>query len=106
MALPPNFENWVPPTSCTAMGTRSSRTVTGRHHDDGTIHPPGLWQLHRHCRTGGDRVSDGLHIEAPGVEQDVVIFASVPLTAEGWVPLSRGEVLVATPGQLAAWCTV
>lgn len=73
-----------------------------RHHDDGTIHPPGLWRLHRHCPAGGDLVTDGLHIEAHGVEQDVVVFASAPLTDEGWVPLPRGEVLTAACGRLAA----
>lgn len=73
-----------------------------RHHNDGTIRPPGLWRLHRHCPAGGELVSAGLHIEAHGVEQDVVVFASVPLTDEGWVPLSRGEVLASSCGQLTA----
>lgn len=72
-----------------------------RHHDDGTIRPPGLWRLHRHCPAGGDLVSDGLHIEARGVEQDVVVFASVPLTDEGWLPFSRGEIQTAVCGQFA-----
>jgi predicted glutamine amidotransferase len=35
-------------------------------------------------------------------EQDVVVFASVPLTDEAWVSLSRGEVLIAAAGQLAS----
>jgi predicted glutamine amidotransferase len=43
-----------------------------------------------------------LHIEAHGIEQDVVVFASVPLTDEGWVALARGEVLTAACGRLAA----
>jgi predicted glutamine amidotransferase len=72
-----------------------------RHHDDGTIRPPGLWRLHRHCPAGGDLVTDGLHVEAHGIEQDVVVFASVPLTDEGWVPLLR-EVLTAACGRLTA----
>ncbi len=71
-----------------------------RHHDDGTIRPPGLWRLHRHCPTGGELVSDGLRIEAQAVEQDVLIFASVPLTDEDWVPLSPGEIQTAACGQL------
>lgn len=72
-----------------------------RHHDDGTIHPPGLWRLQRHCPAGGELATDGLRIEAHGADQEVVLFASVPLTREDWVPLSRGEILVATIGQLA-----
>lgn len=73
-----------------------------RHHCDGTIRPPGLWRLQRHCPTGGEMDADGLRIEARSNEQDVVLFASVPLTDEGWIPLSRGEVLIAATGQLAA----
>lgn len=40
-------------------------------------------------------------IEAHGAEQEMALFASVPLTGEDWVPLSRGEVLTAASGQLA-----
>ncbi|MDP1900659.1 MAG: class II glutamine amidotransferase [Rubrivivax sp.] len=71
-----------------------------RHHDDGTIRPPGLWRLTRHCPQGGEVSAAGLHIEAQGGEQNVVLFASVPLTSEGWVPLARGEILMARCGLL------
>lgn len=71
-----------------------------RHQGDGTNRPPGLWWLQRHCSAGGELGAAGLRIEARGDEQDVVLFASVPLTAEGWAPLSRGEVLVADSGGL------
>ena len=71
-----------------------------RHQGDGTISPPGLWCLGRRCAAGGELTSTGLRIEAHGGEQDVVLFASVPLTAEGWVPLTRGQVMVARSGQL------
>jgi len=71
-----------------------------RHHDDGTIRPPGLWRLNRHCPAGGELATEGLRIEAHGSEQEVVLFASVPLTAEGWTPLLHGEVLVARQGRL------
>lgn len=74
-----------------------------RHQGDGRIRPPGLWRLHRHCPAGGELDADGLRIEARGNDQDVVLFASVPLTNEGWIPLSRGEVLIATTGRLTAW---
>ncbi|MDE1948306.1 MAG: class II glutamine amidotransferase [Burkholderiales bacterium] len=66
---------------------------------DGTIAAPGLWRLTRHCSTGGALACEGLRIEARGVEQDVVLVASVPLTAEGWEPLARGEVLVVRGGR-------
>ena len=65
---------------------------------DGKIRPPGLWQLTRHCAAGGELSASGLRIEAHGAEQDVVLVASVPLTAEHWVPLPQGELLVAQAG--------
>lgn len=70
-----------------------------RHQDDGTVRPPGLWTLSRRCAAGGELASPGLRIETPGTPQDVVLFASVPLTDESWVPLSSGEVMVAVAGR-------
>ncbi len=71
-----------------------------RHQADGTIRPPGLWQLSRHCAAGGELAAAGLRIEAHGEQQEVVLFASVPLSAEGWLPLQRGQVRVARAGHL------
>jgi glutamine amidotransferase len=73
-----------------------------RHQDDGTIRPPGLWRLARHCAAGGELSAAGLRIEAHGAAQDVVLVASVPLTREDWIPLARGELLVARIGHLQA----
>ena len=70
------------------------------HQDDSTIRPPGLWRLARHCPAGGELAATGLHIESHAAGQDVVLFASVPLTGENWVPLARGEIVVARAGQL------
>lgn len=69
-----------------------------RHQDDGTVRPPGLWTLSRRCAAGGELASPGLRIETPGTPQEVVLFASVPLTDESWVSLSSGEVMVAVAG--------
>jgi predicted glutamine amidotransferase len=76
-----------------------------RRQDDGTIRPPGLWRLSRHCAAGGELSSAGLRIEARDVEQEVVLFASVPLTAEAWTPLSRGDILVARGGHVESGST-
>lgn len=70
-----------------------------RHQADGTISPPGLWRLTRRCAAGGELAAAGLRIEAHGTEQEVALLASVPLTAEGWEPLRRGEVLVVRDGR-------
>jgi glutamine amidotransferase len=73
-----------------------------RRHDDGQIRPPGLWRLARHCPAGGELSADGLRIEARDGEQEVVLFASVPLTAEAWMPLASGEIVVAQLGRVYA----
>ena len=71
-----------------------------RHQADGTIRPPGLWRLARHCAAGGELSAAGLHIESHDAEQDVLLIASVPLSTENWIPLKSGEILVARAGQL------
>jgi glutamine amidotransferase len=68
---------------------------------DGTVSPPGLWRLARHCEAGGTLRAEGLGIEAHGAAQDVALVASVPLTDEHWVPLAEGTLLVAQQGALA-----
>lgn len=67
---------------------------------DGGIAPPGLWRLARRCPEGGSVDADGLRIAALGGEQEVVLFVSVPLTAEVWVPLACGEVAMARAGRM------
>ncbi len=72
-----------------------------RHQADGAIRPPGLWRLARHCAAGGELAAQGLTIAADEGEQEVVLVASVPLTAESWSPLAQGELLVARQGRVA-----
>jgi predicted glutamine amidotransferase len=72
-----------------------------RHQRDDAIRPPGLWRLARHCPAGGQLAADGLRIEAHGAEQEVCLVASVPLTHEHWVPMTRGELLVAQAGRVS-----
>jgi glutamine amidotransferase len=70
-----------------------------RYQADGTIRPPGLWRLARHCAAGGELNAEGLSIAAQG-DQDVLLLASVPLTSEPWVPLPEGCVLAVRDGRL------
>jgi predicted glutamine amidotransferase len=69
-----------------------------RHQLDGSIRAPGLWRLARQCSHGADFATDGLRINAGADDQRVLLFASVPLTTEGWEPLAEGEVTVAREG--------
>lgn len=73
-----------------------------RRQHDGQIRPPGLWRLARHCPAGGELAAAGLRIGAHDGEQQVVLFASVPLTTEAWVPLASGEIVVAQHGRVYA----
>ena len=69
-----------------------------RHQSDGSIRAPGMWRLARRCPAGGELAAEGLRIASDGGEQEVVLVASVPLTAEAWAPLAEGELLVARQG--------
>lgn len=62
-----------------------------RHQGGGLgIRPPGLHLLCRRCA------------DETGAAQEVVLVASVPLTAEAWQPLDEGEVVVLSSGQRIA----
>ena len=69
-----------------------------RNQADGTIRPPGLWRLMRECAAGGELSCEGLSIATHDAPQQVVLVASVPLSAEAWVPMKRGEVIAARLG--------
>ena len=74
-----------------------------RNHPDG-MRPPGLHLLSRRCAAGDARLdTGGLTIRAttPG-EQSGVLFASVPLTNEGWQPLGEGELIAVRNGRIVA----
>lgn len=68
---------------------------------DGTIAPPGLFMLSRRCSHAGETVS-GHGMQVGAGFQEVTLVASVPLTAEDWRPLARGEVLAITSGKVVA----
>jgi glutamine amidotransferase len=71
-----------------------------RHQSDGSIRAPGMWRLARRCPAGGELAAEGLRIASEGGEQEVCLLASVPLTEEGWVALTEGEILVARQGRI------
>jgi glutamine amidotransferase len=67
---------------------------------DGTIAPPGLWQLQRRCLLDVDALPEaGVVIETTRRDQEVTLLASVPLTAEPWRPLAEGELFVVRNGR-------
>ncbi len=68
----------------------------------GEVAPPGLHRLERRCAAPQDHAFAGLSVEGRDGEQAVVLFASVPLSDEGWTPLAEGEVVVARAGEVVA----
>lgn len=70
-----------------------------RTQDDGLVAPPGLYMLNRRCSEHGQLPTMApIKLRQQASDQAVTLFASVPLTEEGWSPLQRGEVVVARQG--------
>lgn len=69
---------------------------------DGRITPPGLWRLSRQCEKCRDTVARD-HATSSRLDrrkEEVMLFASIPLSDEDWVPLVEGEVLAIRHGRL------
>ncbi|OGA25976.1 MAG: class II glutamine amidotransferase [Betaproteobacteria bacterium RIFCSPLOWO2_02_FULL_67_26] len=65
----------------------------------GDIAPPGLVLLSRRCVDRDEPIhASGVSV-APGF-QEVLLIASVPLTAENWRPFAEGEVVAVSGGQV------
>lgn len=86
-----------------------------RTQDDGERKPPGLHFLQRRCDPTDKMTCEGVSFAAPvpgeqvpkgapgdllSLHQEVVLVASVPLSDEHWVPMQRGEILVARNGRI------
>jgi len=68
---------------------------------DGRIAPPGLYWLQRRCTQENDTLqTEGLCVG--GGYQQVLLLASVPLSAEPWVALAEGETVAVRGGELLA----
>ncbi len=69
-----------------------------RPQDGGESKPPGLHMLGRACPIEGAAIAtDGITVSGEG--QQVLLFASVPLTDEPWQPLDEGEVVIVADGE-------
>ena len=72
-----------------------------RTQHDGTIAPPGLWCLSRRCIGESEELARaGVVIEPAEPMQEVLLFASVPLTGEHWRPLMEGELVAARSSEI------
>lgn len=73
-----------------------------RTQGDGSIRPPGLHIIERHCTEGEHSWrAPGLALGSHDGEQRVLLAASVPLTHEaGWRVLGEGEMVAARGGEI------
>ena len=72
-----------------------------RRHADGGYRPPGLFWLHRRCARK-DLPSEASGVSVTSHNQDVILVATVPLTAEAWEPFREGEVIAISRGEVAS----
>jgi len=72
-----------------------------RKQADGEFKPPGLYLLRRQCGQR-NRVAQTAGVSVTSPDQEVILVASVPLTAEAWEPFQQGEVIVISEGQVTA----
>jgi len=67
----------------------------------GDFQPPGLHMLCLACSFEPSALNiEGLRAIPAAGDQEVVLFASVPLTDEDWQPLESGEIVVASHGTI------
>ena len=64
------------------------------------IEPPGLWMVERHCNEPVVAAADGAGISLSNAYGCALLFASVPLTDENWLPLGEGDLLAVRAGQV------
>lgn len=76
-----------------AHGHRRIQSATGH------IASPGLWVWSCHCADPGEPVHASGVTVAPGF-QEMVLVASVPLTAEPWRALEEGELVTVSDGRV------
>ena len=75
-----------------------------RTQEGGEVRAPGLHLLCRRCdKDTSDYETAGLKLTpSRKQQQEVVLFASVPLTQENWVPLGEGEICALAGGRIVA----
>ncbi len=69
---------------------------------DGHVAPPGLWRLSRQCDSCDDAAKPDQATSSTinRGQQEVMLFASIPLSDEHWLPIAEGEVLAIRHGRL------
>jgi len=76
-----------------------------RTQPDGQMKPPGLYYLIRHCEAGLSLKSvSSVKIKSDSnqlnSEQKIILFASVPLSDENWIPFEENQLIVSNDGEI------
>lgn len=66
---------------------------------NGNIEPPGLYFLQRNEETHR-RINKLIGMELNGSSQDIILFASIPLSKEFWSPFKENELIVCKDGKI------
>lgn len=70
-----------------------------RTQTSGRMEPPGMYYLERHCECDSDALQD-CGVQLHSMPQDIVLFASVPLSSEQWLPFGQEQLIVSREGKI------
>lgn len=72
-----------------------------RTQQNGHIEAPGMYYQERHCDCDPDALQDS-GVQIHNIAQDLVLFASVPLSMDGWHALAASQLMVVKHGKIIA----
>ena len=72
-----------------------------RTQDNGRMEAPGIYYQERHCDCDPDALQDS-GVQVHNMAQDLVLFASVPLSIEGWHACAASQLMVVKRGKVIA----
>lgn len=67
----------------------------------GGMEAPGMHYLERHCECDPDALQDS-GVQIDDLAQDIILFASVPLSGEAWQAIAANELIVSRHGKIVA----
>jgi len=70
-----------------------------RTQDNGRIEAPGMYYQERHCDCDPDALQDS-GVQIHNMAQDLVLFASVPLSKQGWHACTASQFIVVKEGKI------
>jgi len=97
------FSEWGPANFLYSDADYLYAYANKRTQANGEIKPPGIYYLKRHCGIGSNTnkfpsVELNNKIDIKGSQQRLVLFASVPLSDENWIPFKPNQLIVSKNG--------